>query len=210
MSTDHESRLEALPIPPAFDHLRELAVGETPPGLGEAVWIEVIQKMDEVYNDLLQYEVALEEKNAALEEAQGFVMSVLASMSDILLVCDRDGLIQEVNRASVEFTGRSPAQLVGCSLFDLFADAASRDTSRQLFQGHGGQSLHDCELYLTAADASAVPVSLSRLRAASKHITTRRGASASTATANSRQVRASTTKPRPRPPVSTTPSLLKP
>ena len=30
-----------------------------PPG-GEQAWIEVIQKMDEVYNDLLQYEVALE------------------------------------------------------------------------------------------------------------------------------------------------------
>lgn len=30
--------------------------------LGEQAWIEVIQKMDEVYNDLLQYEVALEEK----------------------------------------------------------------------------------------------------------------------------------------------------
>ena len=59
--------------------------------LGEDAWIEVIQKMDEVYNDLLQYEVALEEKNAALEESQQFVFSVLASMSDILVVCDRDG-----------------------------------------------------------------------------------------------------------------------
>ncbi len=78
MSHETEPRLDALPTPPALDHLRELAVGETPPGMGEDVWIEVIQKMDEVYNDLLQYEVALEEKNAALEEAQGLVMSVLA------------------------------------------------------------------------------------------------------------------------------------
>ena len=41
--------------------------------LGEQAWIEVIQKMDEVYNDLLQYEVALEDKNAALEESQQFI-----------------------------------------------------------------------------------------------------------------------------------------
>ena len=34
--------------------------------VGEHVWIDVIQKMDEVYNDLLQYEVALEEKNRSL------------------------------------------------------------------------------------------------------------------------------------------------
>ncbi len=162
MTTRHdtEARLDALPTPPSLDHLRGLAVGESPPGLGEDVWIEVIQKMDEVYNDLLQYEVALEEKNAALEEAQGFVLSVLSSMSDILLVCDRDGTIQEVNRAIVEFTGRQPDALVGHRLFDLFADETSRSTSRHLFQGHTGQSLHDCELYLTAADGSAVPVSL--------------------------------------------------
>ena len=38
-----------------------------PEKLEEQAWIEVIQKMDEVYNDLLQYEVALEEKNEARE-----------------------------------------------------------------------------------------------------------------------------------------------
>ena len=35
-------------------------------GVGEGVWIDVIRKMDEVYNDLLQYEVALEQKNAEI------------------------------------------------------------------------------------------------------------------------------------------------
>ena len=75
-------------VPPA-DTLPESPL---PPG-GETAWIEVIQKMDEVYNDLLQYEVALEEKNAALEESHQFIESVLASMSDILIVCDRNGKI---------------------------------------------------------------------------------------------------------------------
>ena len=28
-------------------------------GLGEEAWIEVIRKMDEVYSDLIRYEVAL-------------------------------------------------------------------------------------------------------------------------------------------------------
>jgi two-component system, NtrC family, sensor histidine kinase HupT/HoxJ len=160
MSTDRNARLNVLPTPPALDHLRELTVGESLPSLGEDVWIEVIQKMDEVYNDLLKYEVALEEKNAALEEAQGFVMSVLGSMSDILVVCDREGVIQEVNRALMEFTARPASELVGLRLFDLFADEASRCTSQRLFAGHPGQSLHDCELNLAAADAVSVPVSL--------------------------------------------------
>ena len=57
-------------------------------GVDESTWLDVIQKMDEVYSDLLQYEVALEDKNSALEESQQFIVSVLTSMSDVLLVCD--------------------------------------------------------------------------------------------------------------------------
>ncbi|MDU6243522.1 MAG: PAS domain-containing sensor histidine kinase, partial [Bradyrhizobium sp.] len=53
----------------------------------EGVWIEVIRKMDEVYSDLLRYEVDLEHKNAELEEAQAFVTNVIESVSDILVVC---------------------------------------------------------------------------------------------------------------------------
>ena len=129
-------------------------------GLGEEAWIQVIQKMDEVYNDLLQYEVALEEKNAALEESQRFVLSVLSSMSDILVVCGRDGRIEEVNPSLQHFCGRSPAELIGHKLFELFADADSAQAAEHLFSDHAGQSLHDCELYLRGADGSGVPVSL--------------------------------------------------
>ena len=50
------SRMSTI-VPPAKDLSASPAEG-----LGEDAWIEVIQKMDEVYNDLLQYEVALEEK----------------------------------------------------------------------------------------------------------------------------------------------------
>ncbi|NTV95672.1 MAG: PAS domain-containing protein [Thiobacillus sp.] len=132
------------------------AVGD---GLGEEVWIEVIHKMDEVYNDLLQYEVALEEKNAALEESQRFVVSVLSSISDILVVCDRDGRIEEVNPSLLAFAGERPDQLVGRPLFELFADD-SRASAERMFVGHGERPLHDCELNLRAADGNAMPVSL--------------------------------------------------
>jgi two-component system sensor histidine kinase HupT/HoxJ len=128
--------------------------------LGEDAWIEVIQKMDEVYNDLLQYEVALEEKNAALEESQQFVFSVLASMSDILVVCGRDGRIETVNHALVAFAGKPESALIGTLLFDLFADAAARASAEQLFASHGLKGLADCELALRGGDGGAVPVSL--------------------------------------------------
>ncbi|WP_310494565.1 ATP-binding protein [Dechloromonas sp.] len=130
-----------------------------PPG-GEQAWIEVIQKMDEVYNDLLQYEVALEEKNAALEESHQFIESVLASMSDILIVCDRNGGIEEVNSSLQHFSGKTAGELEHTPVFDLFADDIERAKARDIFARYGREGVHDCEFFLRAGDGSTVPVSM--------------------------------------------------
>jgi len=127
---------------------------------GEHVWLDVIQKMDEVYHELLDYEVALEEKNAALEESQQFIVSVLTSMSDVLIVCNRSGVIEDVNPSLMALTGKSEGSLKGSSLYDLFADEDSRRRVRQHVAGHIGETLHDCELLLQGRDGGAVPVSL--------------------------------------------------
>jgi two-component system sensor histidine kinase HupT/HoxJ len=129
-------------------------------GGGEQAWIEVIQKMDEVYNDLLQYEVALEEKNAALEESHQFIESVLASMSDILIVCDRNGGIEEVNPSLCHFAGKSMEELAHTPVFDLFADEVERARARDLFARYAREGVHDCEFFLRAGDGSTVPVSM--------------------------------------------------
>jgi two-component system, NtrC family, sensor histidine kinase HupT/HoxJ len=128
--------------------------------IGEQAWIEVIQKMDEVYNDLLQYEVALEEKNAALEESHQFIESVLASMSDILIVCDRNGTIEEVNSSLCHFAGKEAEGFVKTPVFDLFADDVERAKAREVFARFGRDGVHDCEFFLRAGDGSTVPVSM--------------------------------------------------
>jgi two-component system sensor histidine kinase HupT/HoxJ len=129
-------------------------------GVNEAVWIDVIRKMDEVYNDLLQYEVALEEKNAALEASHQFIESVLASMSDILIVCDRHGAIEEVNDSLRRFIGKDEASLRGLPIFDLFADETSRRHAREFFSANQREAIQDCELLIAGVDGSALPVSL--------------------------------------------------
>jgi two-component system sensor histidine kinase HupT/HoxJ len=42
------------------------AAAQPPEGLDDGAWLDVIQKMDEVYSRLLTDEVALEQKNAQL------------------------------------------------------------------------------------------------------------------------------------------------
>jgi two-component system sensor histidine kinase HupT/HoxJ len=123
------------------------------------VWLDVIHKMDEVYNDLIKYEVALEEKNAALEDSQQFISSVLTSMSDVVVVCSRAGVIESVNPALLALLGRPEEELRGRPIFELFADEASRQRAQHHFTGHPGETLHDCEMQL-AGVSGAVPVSL--------------------------------------------------
>jgi two-component system sensor histidine kinase HupT/HoxJ len=128
-------------------------------GVDESVWIDVIHKMDEVYEDLLRYEVQLEEKNAALEESQRFIVSVLGSMTDILIVCDRDGVIEDVNASLTRLTGRTADELRGRPVGELFADEESqREAVRALV--HARAPAHDLELQLAAADGSTMAVSL--------------------------------------------------
>ena len=133
------------------------AVGASPE---DGIWLDVIRKMDEVYNDLLQYEVALEEKNATLEDTQQFISSVLTSMSDLLIVCSRAGVIESVNDALASLLGVDAAALHGRTVFDLFADEESRQHAGRLFAEQDGSKVEDCEMLLKAANGSAIPVSL--------------------------------------------------
>jgi two-component system, NtrC family, sensor histidine kinase HupT/HoxJ len=100
--------------------------------MGEHAWIEVVRKMDEVYRELLNYEVALEQNNAALQESQLFISSVLSSMSDVLIVCDPAGTVEEINASLLKLTGKRENELRGGSILGLFADGPSRATINAL------------------------------------------------------------------------------
>jgi len=114
-------------------------------GEREGAWIEVIRKMDEVYADLLRYEADLEDKNAALEEAQAFISSVIESVSDILIVCDPNGLIQQANPATVSLLGQPAEQLVGRSLADI-VDGPDLGKVEDILKSQFPTDVVDCEL----------------------------------------------------------------
>ncbi len=122
--------------------------------IDEATWLEVIHKMDEVYSQLVADETELEEKNAQLEQSQQFIISLLSAMSDVLIACNQDGLIEETNAALCALVGRSEAALRGASVLELMADAASV------------QQMQHTVLHCATLDASVVEV---RLRAADGH-----------------------------------------
>lgn len=129
--------------------------------VGEQAWLDVIHRMDEVYHELLDYESALEQQNEALAESQQFIFSVLTSISDVLVVCNRSGVIEDLNPSLLELTGCTEEDLRGTSLFDLFADEQSRRVMEEHLATRAGERLSDCELQLRGAGGASVPVALS-------------------------------------------------
>lgn len=126
---------------------------------GDQAWIEVIQQMDSIYADLVHYQVELEQKNSELENAQRFIESVISSISDILIVCDINGNIQQTNQALVDIIGMEPEQLAGKPLSRLFSEQFRPMISE--FPEHiRSGSLIDCEVDLINIEQDPVPMAI--------------------------------------------------
>lgn len=121
-------------------------------GNNEEAWIDVIQKMDEVYADHVRHQLELEQKNAELEEAQAFIGSVLSSMTDVLIVSDTRGKIQQANAAYQKLSDCSATELFGKSLTDIFAPCSSNCVSNLTQQIRDQELIEDKELFLIDGD----------------------------------------------------------
>lgn len=124
----------------------------------EQAWIEVIHKMDETYADLLHYQVELESKNTALEEAQQFITSIEAAMTDVLIVCDFQGRIQRVNTALERIVGKTSAELLNQPFQSLFT-AECMPLVNSFQQKIRATAIHDCEITLQGVH-EAVPLAM--------------------------------------------------
>ncbi|KAB2846899.1 MAG: PAS domain-containing protein [Hyphomicrobiaceae bacterium] len=127
----------------------------------EEAWIEVIRKMDQVYADLVHYQIELERKNAALEEADQFIRSVLSAMTDVLIVCDPAGRVEQVNDALERLTGREAGTLIGMPLETLLVPGGRPlfDTLQEKIRDSGG--CEDFEVSLVDRGGSPTPLSMS-------------------------------------------------
>ncbi len=147
-----------MPAPPNSP-LHHLPLGELE-GVDEATWLDVIHKMDEVYSKLVSDEIELEEKNAQLEQSQQFIFSLLSAMSDVLIACNQDGLIEETNAALCELVGRSEEALRGTPVLDLLADERSVQRWSEAVQHTASREGEVVEINLRDAQGQVVPVDL--------------------------------------------------
>ncbi|MCG8058036.1 MAG: ATP-binding protein [Candidatus Thiodiazotropha endolucinida] len=135
---------------------------ETPMEFSESTenaWIDVIQKMDKVYADLVHYQVELEQKNAELEEAQQFIRSVLESMTEVLVVCDVQGRILQVNQALEDLTGKPEADWLHRSFVELFGEE-SQPLAGEFAEKLGSDAIVDCEVNLQTLEGGSMPLAM--------------------------------------------------
>jgi two-component system sensor histidine kinase HupT/HoxJ len=127
---------------------------------GEEAWIDVIRKMDSVYADLVGYQVELERKNAELEEAHAFIDSVLSAMTDVLIVTDAHGIVQETNAALTKLNGRGADSLKGRHFADLLAPESAGFGALLAARLAAGDPIVDREVSLTDVTGRPAPLSM--------------------------------------------------
>lgn len=98
---------------------------------GDAAWRDVLDAVDRTYADLVSHHEQLERQNHELEALRSFHASVLASVSDALVVVSRQGTVVECSASVTDLTGRGAAEIAGLPLADLFtaSDIVRLDTA---------------------------------------------------------------------------------
>lgn len=93
-------------------------------------WNEVLVAVDKTYAELVDYQERLEAQNNELHSLRRFLSSVLASISDYIVVIDRDGEIIEAGTAVCNATGVEIDVLKSRGVFEVFE--ANGDTDLEV------------------------------------------------------------------------------
>jgi two-component system sensor histidine kinase HupT/HoxJ len=93
---------------------------------GEDAWVDVLDAVDKTYSELVSYQEQLEARNAELMQLRSFLSSVMASISDFLVVTGRDRRITDASASFCTAVGLEIDQLIGREIGD-FLDDGHRD-----------------------------------------------------------------------------------
>ncbi len=92
-------------------------------GIDESAWSEVLRAVDDTYSALIENQTALEARNRELEDLRRFMGSVMASVSDVLLVVSRTGDLQECSASLLRLAERDRDDILEKPIAALFAEA---------------------------------------------------------------------------------------
>ena len=89
-------------------------------GFADQAWTDVLRAMDQTYAELVDYQEQLEARNSELTNLRHFLASIMTSISDYLVVTDRDCRVAEASRSFRDAVGRNTEALSGCDIGEFF------------------------------------------------------------------------------------------
>lgn len=137
-------------------------IDESAQAFSEETWRDVIAAMDRTYSELVEYQELLEKQNRELDEIRQFMASVVASVSDVLIVIGRDSKIERAGGAMETILGIKPEACVSLPLSDLLAqgeDQALLDAICSVMRDRSPRVL-ECQ-FLTPTGPSPLEISVS-------------------------------------------------
>ena len=95
--------------------------------VSDETWVDVMRAVDRTYAELVDYQTQLEARNAELDEMRSFMASVFASVSDVLIVVDRHGTVEQAAGSFEALLGIRPADVQGQPLSTIGNDPRLHD-----------------------------------------------------------------------------------
>ena len=138
-----------------MSHSSSIPPTETAAEFNDAVWLDVLQAVDRTYAELVQYQEQLEAKNAELETMRRFMASILASVSDVLIVVGHDGAVTEASRSVSGLLGVPSEEVAGRPLSDYVAKGSRQRMAEELAEVARTRKAATFEVDLMARDGQA-------------------------------------------------------
>lgn len=139
-------------------------INESQEELQDSMWIEIIERMENLYAELANNQAEIERKNQELSQAKDFIEDVVKSMVDALMVIDSQGKIKMVNRAILELLGYKEEEIMGKPAEMIFAEVEGK---KLLFKGTYVEKLikegfiKDFEMGFRSKEGQKIPMTFS-------------------------------------------------
>ncbi|SHF36809.1 two-component system, NtrC family, sensor histidine kinase HupT/HoxJ [Ruegeria intermedia] len=123
--------------------------------LTDTAWLDVLQAVDRTYAELVAYQEKLEEKNHELDALRRFMSSVLQSVSDVLMVVDRQQCLQEASRSLGQMLGRQQSQLAGSALSEFVCEGSRQALASAVEQSMATRASRMIEIEIVTPEGPA-------------------------------------------------------
>lgn len=139
-------------------------INESQEELQDSMWIEIIERMENLYAELANNQAEIERKNQELSQTKDFIEDVVKSMVDALMVIDSQGKIKMLNRAFLELLGYKEEEIMGKPAEMIFAEVEGK---KLLFKGTYVEKLikegfiKDFEMDFRSKEGEKIPMTFS-------------------------------------------------